>query len=67
MRKWTEAEEKEILKAAEASPDHIRSAFKELSQKWGNRRTSEAITTRYYNVLLKRATPCPILKKRRES
>ena len=54
MQKWTAAEEAAILKAADRSPDHIRAAFKQLSKKWGNRRTVEAIVTRYYNVLLKR-------------
>ena len=54
MQKWTPAEESAIMEAAAASPDHIRAAFKKLSAKWKNRRTSEAITTRYYNVLLKR-------------
>ena len=50
MRKWTTDEERQIIKAAKASPDHLRKAFGELSKEIG--RSPEAIVTRYYNVLL---------------
>ena len=50
MRKWTPEEEQEILRTAEANPDHLRKAFQDLSLEIG--RSPDAIVTRYYNVLL---------------
>lgn len=52
MRKWTNEQETIILKEAEATPDHLRDAFRRAAYQIG--RTPEAVTTRFYNVLMKR-------------
>jgi regulator of protease activity HflC (stomatin/prohibitin superfamily) len=61
MRKWTDAEETAIMKAAAEYPDHLLTAFNKVANETG--RTPQAIAVRYYNVLLKRSKPITKAKK----
>ena len=51
MRKWTDKEDKLIIEYAEKHKNNIRNGFKELSIIID--RSSEAIVSRFYNVLNK--------------
>ncbi len=49
MRKWTESQEKAVIKAAKKNPDNLRLAFRALAKQIN--RTPDAIVTRYYDKL----------------